>query len=1202
MSPSGWTIRDTVEAAVRRVRRDGAVAALTAVAALVPLLLLLVWAWGPGGWLVRGAGPLLLLTLAFAGACALAYWLALRWVRGVDDAAVAAAAERWRGLPEGSLRGVLELGRDLPAGASAALVRRSEADLSGQLAGVNAREVAGDVGERARRRRWRVGGVAGALVALTVLAAFAAPERARGSWSPLLSPVETLSAPALPPLVVHPGHGEVARGAPLEVFVEAPFRERVVVRWRATGDVPRAERLGLEAGRGSMSIGVVDAPLEYWVEAPDGATSERFRVRPVDPLLVSTLTVELVYPAHVGRTTDTHIGEPPPLRVPEGTLVRVRGETTRPLETVRLAREDGREIRAEARSSAFSLDWKPGLQDSGRWQWRITGTGVTSGAAPPAPLELSIIADLPPVVRITVPGPDTLMPAGLRQQVVADASDDHGIASAALVFRRVTAAGERGPERAIPLRIEAGADRMLLRTVLDASGETLLPGDAIHYRVVARDNSPGGQVASSAEHVLRLASMAELRERARSESDAALEEAERVAERTRDLQKSTRDLSRQAAGRSWERRAGSESRGPSQPSRLGFEEASQAKDVLKGHEELREEVAALEQRMAELQEAVDEAGLRDPELQRRLEELRELYRQLVNPEVAAELEALRQGVEALDPEAVREALDRLAAQQEELKRQMEESLAMMRRAAAEQQMGALSREAEEIAAQQEGLAEAMKEELPAGGPPREGQEPGDPAAGEPPSPADSAASAARPQGSPPPSDPATTGEESTPPSPRGTPSAQPRSTGPEQRAKQQEELGERTQKLNESMQSLRQQLLQIGEQEAAQQTGQAQKKGESAQQSQQQAAQQAAQQDGQRASQSGARAASQLGEAARQLESAREAMKEGWEQQVQQAVQQATQEALNLAQREEALRQQMEQAQQQGGAQQGQMMQQMSSEQAALQQGLQQLSQNLSEAGQQSGVVNREVAQSLARATLNMEQTLQAMQNGQMPVQQAGQTVESLNQLAMSLLQNDGQMQQQAGSPSQQAMQQLAQAAQQQASLNGQAGALAPMDLSRQAMQQQLQQMAQQQRSVARRVGTVSEQLGGQENVLGRLDQLSQEAEAIARELEGGRIDPEVRARQERLFNRLLDAGRSLEREEYNDERVGEGGEGVEAAEPPALDPALLDPALRYPAPTAERLRSLPPAYRRLILEYFDRLNRAAEAAKAATPAGGDGA
>ena len=43
---------------------------------------------------------------------------------------------------------------------------------------------------------------------------------------------------------------------------------------------------------------------------------------------------------------------------------------------------------------------------------------------------------------------------------------------------------------------------------------------------------------------------------------------------------------------------------------------------------------------------------------------------------------------------------------------------------------------------------------------------------------------------------------------------------------------------------------------------------------------------------------------------------------------------------------------------------------------------------------------------------------------------------------------------------------------------------------------------------------------------------------------------------------------------------------PRPLDAKLIQSAQRFPAPDPEQLRSLPPAYRRLILEYFDRLNR----------------
>jgi hypothetical protein len=40
------------------------------------------------------------------------------------------------------------------------------------------------------------------------------------------------------------------------------------------------------------------------------------------------------------------------------------------------------------------------------------------------------------------------------------------------------------------------------------------------------------------------------------------------------------------------------------------------------------------------------------------------------------------------------------------------------------------------------------------------------------------------------------------------------------------------------------------------------------------------------------------------------------------------------------------------------------------------------------------------------------------------------------------------------------------------------------------------------------------------------------------------------------------------------------------LDPALFRDPTRFRAPGAAELQALPPAYRRLILDYFERLNR----------------
>jgi hypothetical protein len=276
----------------------------------------------------------------------------------------------------------------------------------------------------------------------------------------------------------------------------------------------------------------------------------------------------------------------------------------------------------------------------------------------------------------------------------------------------------------------------------------------------------------------------------------------------------------------------------------------------------------------------------------------------------------------------------------------------------------------------------------------------------------------------------------------------------------------------------------------------------------------------------------------------------------------------------------------------------MRAEQAALQQGLEQLGKNLAEAGERTALMNRDVGSALGRANLSMQQTMRGLEQSQgqqrMPTQEASQTVESLNRLALALLNNAQQMEQsQSGTGMQQALQELAELAKQQGALNGQSNSLMPLNLAPRAMSQQLNRLAREQREIASRLEGVNEMTGGREDVLGRLDQLAREAEEISRALEGGRLPPEVLARQERLFHRLLDAGRTLERDETSDERVGEAPGAFDPSRAGALDPALLDDGTRYRVPTPEELHGLPPALRRLILDYFERLNRPAPAGTA---------
>ncbi|HUH12369.1 MAG TPA: hypothetical protein VMK65_04635, partial [Longimicrobiales bacterium] len=270
----------------------------------------------------------------------------------------------------------------------------------------------------------------------------------------------------------------------------------------------------------------------------------------------------------------------------------------------------------------------------------------------------------------------------------------------------------------------------------------------------------------------------------------------------------------------------------------------------------------------------------------------------------------------------------------------------------------------------------------------------------------------------------------------------------------------------------------------------------------------------------------------------------------------------------------------------------MRGEQAAVQQGLDALRRNVAEAARRSAMMSQDVGAAMGRASLSIQRSLEALSGkdapARMPVQETQDAVDALNRLALSLLQSGQQMAQSTSATGlQEALDQLARAADQQGQLNGQTSGLLPMQLTEEALARQLSELARQQRHIANQLEGVRQLGGAEDQVLGRLDELAGEAERLAGALEQGRLSPETVARQERLFHRLLDAGRSLEKDELSDERSGERPGDVDASDAPALDPRLLEGGARYRAPDPEELRGLSPTYRRLILEYFERLNRA---------------
>ncbi len=562
----------------------------------------------------------------------------------------------------------------------------------------------------------------------------------------------------------------------------------------------------------------------------------------------------------------------------------------------------------------------------------------------------------------------------------------------------------------------------------------------------------------------------------------------------------------------------------------------------------REEIAQALEEQREMMQAVDS-------LQRELEELRDALRDagLADPELQEQVRDLEQLLEQVAPEEDQDALARL-----------EEQLSQM-------DPDELAKALEQMALDQERLRQRLEDSL------------------------EQFREAALDQ------DFRATGKEAEELAEEQEILARAMAEGgdPEFRAEQQAALEADAEALQQRLEQLQQRLDEAGEQSAGAGVQEARHQLSQARQQMQQARQMAMQGQQQNAGQQAQQAAGDLSEVSQQLNQAHMQMQMQQMEAMRAALGQTAADALALARRQSELRDEMQ------GASATELVG-LRADEAAIAQGLRNLADNYAEGTEMAAPGARDLLAAVGRAMEELDGTIEAMESprsqGPLPTAEAEKVVRTLNEvarMAMTSGQQQGQAQSMA-SASEQMMQQMQELAQQQGEIMQDASALTPMRLGEETMREQVEEMAGRQEEVAEELRDMAEQERGEEtNPLGDLSSFAEEARQLAEALAQGRLDPEVIRRQERLFHRLLDAGRTLERDEESEERESEQPGAFTRDAVGALGAGVLD-ALRFELPGAAALRALPPAQRALVVRYFERLNGASRGSGGGPGPGGN--
>ena len=334
-------------------------------------------------------------------------------------------------------------------------------------------------------------------------------------------------------------------------------------------------------------------------------------------------------------------------------------------------------------------------------------------------------------------------------------------------------------------------------------------------------------------------------------------------------------------------------------------------------------------------------------------------------------------------------------------------------------------------------------------------------------------------------------------------------------------------------------------------------------------------------------AAQSMEKAAKSLADAREQQVGAWKNDVTGSLDKAVQEVMQLARQQEQLAQQAQQNQQ--GDMRGQ--------QSALQQGVQKAGERLQEQAKKSAMVSPGAQQAMKDAQQKVDQAMREANNQQQGQGQQGQAnsmseaAQALRQAASALARDRERVEgAQSGSGVPEMIAELQKLAQQQGEVNAQMASLFPTPTQgRQAVDpsaaDKARVLAKQQRAVAKALDDVQDL-----DASGKTRELAREARTLAQALEAGATDPSTLDRQQRLFRKMLDAGRLLQQEERDEQGPRESKPGDKVSPFSPADGSVHGrDALKYRAPTWDELRELAPEERRAVLEYFRRLNGTAD-------------
>ncbi len=419
----------------------------------------------------------------------------------------------------------------------------------------------------------------------------------------------------------------------------------------------------------------------YHIET-ENARSVTYNIDVVKRPYVEKTVAVLDYPDYTGMKGEK-IEEPQYLMAVEGTRITFRGEVLNADSL--FAEYPGGRRPVKRGSGRFKFTFE--LKEGGKLRFLAFKKGLRTYCA--GDVFLDAVKDEPPYVAILEPRGEFNLGEDMRVPIMGYLEDDFGLKEA-----RGIRIFEKDTLRFTVKSYEGGALLDTFSFIMDFSRLLLLPGDEIEFYIEGIDSK--GQKALSSPLIIRVPTMEEIYAEAERASAQGEKTAGQLREKASELKKKMEEMEKLLK----------------EEKNIDWSKKEELKKLL---ESQKETIKELENRLSELDQLMEKIASSpslSPELLEKIQEVRQLFEEVMTEEMREALKKLEEALNRLNPQEIQKALSELKLNQEMMMENLERMSNILKRFKEESELLRLSEMAERLAEKQKDIEEEAKHKSP----------------------------------------------------------------------------------------------------------------------------------------------------------------------------------------------------------------------------------------------------------------------------------------------------------------------------------------------------------------------------------------------------------------------------------------------------------------------------------------------------------